>query len=182
STVTLAAGNYWLGYWYGSNTAAQAYYTTAAGAGRYTPANYSTTLDPPASFGKGTASSLDYSLYATLAGGVSAPASTGLPVVSGSPVQGQVLAATAGSWSGSPTGFGYQWQRCNTSGGGCAAIAGATGSSYTLAAADVGSTLRVAVTASNGGGSTTATSAATAAVRPGTLGTTSVGASKAAGG
>src|SRR5581483_7368606 len=27
STVTLAAGNYWLGYWYGSNTAAQAYYT-----------------------------------------------------------------------------------------------------------------------------------------------------------
>jgi hypothetical protein len=53
-------------------------------------------------------------------------------------------------------------------GGGCADLAGATGESYVPVQADVGSTLRVAVTASNSAGSATATSNPTAAVAAGT--------------
>jgi hypothetical protein len=49
--------------------------------------------------------------------------------------------------------------RCDSSGSNCAGVSGATGSSYPLAAVDVGKTLRVQVTASNTGGSTIATSA-----------------------
>jgi hypothetical protein len=41
-----------------------------------------------------------------------------------------------------------QWLRCNTSGGACQAIPGATGTAYTLAAADAGTRLRVRETAS----------------------------------
>jgi subtilisin family serine protease len=86
------------------------------------------------------------------------------PSISGTPQVGQALNAATGSWTGSPTGYAYQWQDCNGSGGGCVAIAGATSSSYTAQSSDVGDTLRVAVTATNSGGSATASSAATAAV------------------
>jgi flagellar basal-body rod modification protein FlgD len=54
--------------------------------------------------------------------------------------------------------------RAATSGGTYSAISGATSSSYILASADVGKFLKVAVTASNVGGSTTDTSIATTAV------------------
>jgi hypothetical protein len=47
---------------------------------------------------------------------------------------------------------------------GCASIAGATGLSYVVAAVDVGTTLRVRVTATNAGGSSVAASAPTAGV------------------
>jgi hypothetical protein len=60
--------------------------------------------------------------------------------------------------------YTYQWQRCDTSGGACAAISGATGATYTLGSAYVGETLRLSVTASNAGGSATASSAPTATV------------------
>jgi hypothetical protein len=90
-----------------------------------------------------------------------APANTALPVVSGTAQTGQTLTASTGTWSGSPTGYAYQWQRCTTS---CAAISGATAPSYAVQSGDGGSTLRVAVTATNSGGSATATSAATAVV------------------
>jgi hypothetical protein len=95
----------------------------------------------------------------------SPPVSTGLPVVSGSAQSGQSLSVSNGSWSGStPMSFGYQWRRCNASGGACVDIGGATSSSYAVVAADVGSTLRAVVTASNAGGSASATSAQTAVV------------------
>ncbi len=93
-----------------------------------------------------------------------APANTALPVVSGSAVEGQTLTAGNGTWSGSPTSSAYQWEDCNTSGASCSNVSGATSSSYTLAAGDVGHTVRVVVTASNAGGSTPASSAATAAI------------------
>ena len=49
--------------------------------------------------------------------------------------------------------FSYQWLRCNApAGDGCTEIAGATGTSYTLTAADVGKRLRVRETAANAGG------------------------------
>jgi hypothetical protein len=60
--------------------------------------------------------------------------------------------------------FGYQWQRCDASGGNCSSVNAATASTYTLATADVGTTLVVEVTATNGAGSAVAASAATAPV------------------
>ena len=71
---------------------------------------------------------------------------------------------TTGTWTGTPTiTYDHQWRRCDTAGATCIDIAGATGSAYTQVAADVGSTIRVVVTATNAGGSATATSAQTAA-------------------
>ena len=94
----------------------------------------------------------------------SAPANTVLPAVSGSAQEGQTLSATTGTWSNSPTGYAYQWRRCDSSGAGCVDLAGATGSTYALVAADVGSTIRVRLTASNAGGSASASSDQTAVV------------------
>lgn len=88
-----------------------------------------------------------------------APANSSPPSVSGSAVQGQALSAQAGSWTGSePMRYAYQWQREGVS------VGGATASSYTLGAADVGHTIDVLVTASNSAGSASAASAATAPV------------------
>jgi LmbE family N-acetylglucosaminyl deacetylase len=92
------------------------------------------------------------------------PANTAPPTISGTPVADQKLTASTGSWSGSPTGWAYQWYDCDGSGTGCAAIAGATGSSYTLVAADVGHTMVAVVTAANAAGTTSATSPATGVV------------------
>lgn len=100
-----------------------------------------------------------------VAGPATAPASTSPPTISGTAQSGQMLTASPGAWSGTqPIGYAYQWQRCNAAGGLCAAIAGAA-PSYTLTAADVGSTLRVAVTAANSVGPATASSSATAVVQ-----------------
>jgi glycosyl hydrolase family 26 len=95
---------------------------------------------------------------------VSAPVNSALPVVSGSAVAGQTLTVSVGSWSGSPTSYAYQWRRCDSSGGACSNVSGASSASYALGSGDVGSTLRAAVTASNSGGSATAVSAQTALV------------------
>ena len=86
------------------------------------------------------------------------------PSIGGSVVEGQTLSVSTGTWSGSPTSYTYQWQDCNTSGESCADISGATGSTYKLVSSDVGHTLRVVVTATNSGGSTPATSGASAVV------------------
>jgi Polysaccharide lyase len=94
-----------------------------------------------------------------------APSDSSLPVVSGTPQQNQTLSTSTGSWSGTtPLTYAYQWQRCGSGGGSCAPISGATAASYVLAAADVGSTLRASVTASNSAGSATASSDPTAVV------------------
>jgi hypothetical protein len=93
-----------------------------------------------------------------------APVNTQLPKITGKTVVGQALKTSNGKWTGGTTGFAYQWQRCNATGGVCAAIAGATKNEYMLTSADVGSTIRVVVTATNKDGSTPATSAQTAVV------------------
>ena len=93
------------------------------------------------------------------------PSNTSPPSVSGTAQDGQTLSANAGSWSGDqPIGFAYQWRRCDSGGGSCADINGAGGQSYALTSADVGSTIRVAVTGSNSAGSSSASSAASAIV------------------
>jgi hypothetical protein len=92
-----------------------------------------------------------------------APSNSAAPTISGTTTFGSVLSATSGTWSGSPT-YGYQWQRASSSGGSYSNISGATSSTYTLVAADVGQYLKVNVTATNSGGSTTALSSATAQI------------------
>jgi hypothetical protein len=93
------------------------------------------------------------------------PVSTSPPTISGTAVQGQTLTSTVGGWTRKPTSFARQWLRCDPSGGNCISIAGATARTYTLTSADVGSTIRVQVTATNSSGSATATSAPTAVVQ-----------------
>ena len=95
---------------------------------------------------------------------VSPPTNTAMPAISGTAIEGQRLSATNGGWSGNPTSYSYQWRHCNSSGRSCANIGSATSSSYTLAASDVGHTMRVMVTAANEGGSSSMSSPTTAMV------------------
>jgi hypothetical protein len=97
---------------------------------------------------------------------VTPPGNTTLPSVSGTPQVGNALNASQGAWTGSPTLYAYQWKRCDSSGGGCADIGNANGSSYTPVSGDAGSTVRVTVAATNAGGTTLAVSAQTATVAP----------------
>jgi virginiamycin B lyase len=95
------------------------------------------------------------------------PKNTVLPVASPeTPDQAVPEATTTGTWTGVPTGYEYQWERCNTTGGECGAIAGATNSKYTPVEADVEHTLVVKVTAKNAAGSNSARSKATNKVKP----------------
>jgi hypothetical protein len=90
---------------------------------------------------------------------------TSSPTISGVAQQGQTLSASTGSWGGTtPINYAYQWQRCDSVGASCSPVAGATSSGFLLAAADVGQTIRVSVTATNSAGSATASSPATAVV------------------
>lgn len=103
---------------------------------------------------------------ASLGQTTAAPSNTSLPSISGSAQDGSLLRASHGSWTGSPTSYAYQWLRCDAQGGGCAAISGANSSTYTVQTTDVGSRLRVQVTATNAGGSGNATSRPTEVVQP----------------
>jgi hypothetical protein len=93
-----------------------------------------------------------------------APQSTSAPHVSGRVQQSHTLTATTGGWNNSPSTFAYQWQQCDGSGANCNSISGATSKTYTVAAADVDHTLRVAVTAANSDGNATSSSQATGLV------------------
>ena len=116
-----------------------------------------------------TASNTDGSTQATSAqtavvSSNAAPADTAPPTISGTPQAGATLTVANGTWNGSPTAFAYAWSRCDANGGTCAAIAGATAATYPVAEADVGSTLRATVTATNSGGSTPSTTVPTAVI------------------
>jgi hypothetical protein len=97
---------------------------------------------------------------------VFAPRSQTEPAITGSAREGATLTADPGAWSGSPSRLAFQWRRCDKSGAACVDIGGATDATRVVTAADAGSRLRVRVTATNDGGSTTATSAATGVVVP----------------
>src|SRR5215213_9653501 len=80
------------------------------------------------------------------------PVNTAPPSIDGTPRDGASLTADPGGWAGTPDiTFAYQWQRCAADGTQCEPIDGATGSTYTATAADVGHAVAVAVTARNGG-------------------------------
>jgi hypothetical protein len=89
------------------------------------------------------------------------PANTRRPKISprggGAAAVGVELTADPGEWSGQlPIRYAYTWRRRGTTGE--SEIEGTTGATYTPEAADSGSALAVAVTASNAGGSTTVVS------------------------
>ena len=92
------------------------------------------------------------------------PSNTSLPSISGKAQDGHLLTGYHGRWTGSPTSYAFQWQSCDRSGGNCGNIAGADSRQYTVSSGDVGHTLRVAVTATNADGSSSATSRHTGVV------------------
>ena len=94
------------------------------------------------------------------------PRNTEAPSIEGTPKVGQQLTANEGAWTGNPTSYGYQWQRCDADVVICSNVVGATGKTYGVRIADLGFRLRVQVTARNARGSATATSARTAVVTP----------------
>jgi len=96
----------------------------------------------------------------SLVGPVVAPAPPSvvtLPAVGGDAIVGSILTADPGTWSDPAATFSYAWLRCDA-GGGCATIDGASGTTYTLTADDLGSSIGVEVTATGLGGSGTADS------------------------
>src|SRR2546421_7970531 len=93
--------------------------------------------------------------YANLVGPVAAASSplysTAQPAISGTPSPGQTLQVSPGSWSQTPSAYGYRWQRCNANGRLCTPIARAAAAGYTVTAADSGHTLVAIVQATSGG-------------------------------
>ncbi len=166
--LQLPPGKYWLGYWNGSANA-QTYYNDLRNSGYYAPASYSSSSNPPSSWPSG-GSRYDSSFSLFAAGQIvistptDPPVNTSPPTISGITQVGQSLSATAGTWSNSPNSYTYQWQSCDTSGSSCSNISGATNSNYLLTSAELGKTIKAAVTATNTIGSTSATSLQTAAI------------------
>ena len=91
---------------------------------------------------------------------------TARPTITGEARVGQELTASEGTWTGNPTSFSFQWQRCNIDAITCLAVTGATGRTYGVRLADLGFRLRVQVEARKDGRSGTATSTPTAVVEP----------------
>src|SRR3954451_11184378 len=83
----------------------------------------------------------------------SAPVSSAKPTISGTPRVGEELTASNGTWTGGGSSPSYQWQHCTASAV-CTDVNGATARTYGVRTADVGSSLRVTVTAHNASGST----------------------------
>ncbi len=96
--------------------------------------------------------------------GPGAPGATVHPGVVGVAVIGGTLTATTGGFVGANLTYAYQWQRCDTSATHCDSIQGATKATYVVRQPDLGSTLRVVVTARNGLGSASDYSDTTPAV------------------
>jgi hypothetical protein len=114
--------------------------------------------------GSTSASSLPTALVKAQSPPPSPPVNTSAPTVSGSTKEGGTVSVSAGTWSGSPTSYTYQWRVCDGSGASCSDLSGATSFSYLITANEVGKTLRAVVTAKNAAGSASASSAASAAV------------------
>ena len=106
----------------------------------------------------------------------SAPVNTVAPAVTGTATFGQTLSCSTGTWTGIPTPtYTYQWQRVTTN------ISGATSSTYVLVQADVGSTIRCVVTATNSTSAVSANSNSTATVAATVPGAPTIGTATASG-
>ena len=87
------------------------------------------------------------------------------PRIGGAVGQGLTLTANPGTWDGAPSGYAYQWRRCDANGENCAAIPGAVTQTYLVASPDAGARIVVAVTAANSVTSTTLVTQPTDVVR-----------------
>ena len=85
------------------------------------------------------------------------------PAISGTPYTGQVLTTTNGDWADA-TSFAVQWFLCPTPAS-CVAITGATGMAFQVTGAQVGSQLKVTVTATGAAGTGSVDSQLTTAVK-----------------
>jgi hypothetical protein len=93
------------------------------------------------------------------------PANAGWPLLSGVARDGMSLSTSNGVWTGTPPlSFTYAWRRCDAGGGSCVVIPGASGQTYGVGAADVGSRLYSLVTATNAAGAVSQRSALSAVV------------------
>lgn len=79
--------------------------------------------------------------------------STPLVIDNMSPVLGNTIHCTAGTWSDNPASYAYQWTRNGSS------IGGATALAYTVVAADDGANLQCVISATNSAGTGTDTAA-----------------------
>jgi hypothetical protein len=78
---------------------------------------------------------------------------------------GTELTGDKGNWTPEKnTSYAYQWLRCNDNGESCQKITNATGTTYKIVSADAKHTIRLDVTATNGGDKTTARANATSVV------------------
>lgn len=89
---------------------------------------------------------------------IPAPINTARPQVSGTPQVGSQLSCSQGTWDGNPTSYTYVWDRAprattSPTDPAWAQINGATGTTYTVQAADAGARVRCRVGAANGFGS-----------------------------
>lgn len=80
----------------------------------------------------------------------SLPVNSVTPVISGSAIVGQTLTSTTGTWSQSPTSYGYQW-RANA-----VNITSATANTFVLTSTQAGANLTCNVTATNAAGTANA--------------------------
>ena len=93
------------------------------------------------------------------------PTNQTAPTIAGTAQLGQTLTAGNGTWTGTtPITFTYQWERCDTNGKNCTAIANAMDNTYTIVQADVGSTLVINVVGKNSDGQDSESSNPTAVV------------------
>ena len=87
------------------------------------------------------------------------------PSISREALDGSTLTADAGVWNSSgEVSYAYQWQSCDPSGTQCADITGATDTTYALGDGDLGTALRVVVSATSDWGTRRMTSDPTAEV------------------
>ncbi len=90
-------------------------------------------------------------INAPTAAGTAYPDYATAPMLTGASAPGSVLTCGPGTWSGSPS-FTYTWRRDTT------AISGATASTYTTVAGDLGKSVRCIARATNAAGGTSAMS------------------------
>jgi hypothetical protein len=134
------------------------YKYTAAANGMYGP-----------KFNANTTNTFNAALTASANTRVGAPVVPVKPVaavsITGTLVDKATLTAdTSATTGGAVTSWTYQWTRATTPTGSYSNITNATRSTYVLTSSDVGRYLKVRATATNSGGSSTATSAATGQV------------------
>lgn len=189
--VSLPAGTYWIGVISGGSANVAGFRWTSVAASRAANGN-SFAAGPSDPFGVAASDAEQMSLYASYTTtapppGPPAPFAVTAPrLVAGAgphpspePQVGQPVTGTTGTWDGSPTTYAFSWSRCSSAGTACTRL-GSTAASYSPVASDVGSTLRVTVTATGLGGVTDSVSApslpAQQAAPSGSIGTSTIGA------